>query len=351
MSKPPAYRDWYDRLLRDSYVVELRHFHAGRIESGLFDRLDPLLDALRERSRVGQVYTSLNRPGARAAPNAFGTAALKDDDIVDITRLPFDFDAVRPKGAPSTDAELRLAVDARDRFVAMMTAYGWPLPALGMSGNGAHAVYRTRLHSNADWRLAADAIWKHAQDLIRLEGVEFDVKVRNPGRIWRAYGTVNRKGPATPERPHRRAEIVIPASGWEVVSVHEVERVANLWLRAREERSRLSTPSGNVVPLRPPGAGDYSTLDVAHWFASKQHYRRDLGAGKHAVVCPWEHEHTTPDGPLSTAAVIWESTGTGWPTFHCSHAHCEGRRLGDVMLLWGDADQFCGAKWEARRHG
>ena len=351
MSKAPAYRAWYETLLRDARAVELRHFHAGRIESGLFNRLDPLLDALRERSRVGQVYTSLNRPQSRSVPNAFGTKALADADIVDITRLPFDFDPVRPRGVPSTDAELDLAVAARDRFVGLMLAHGWPMPALGMSGNGAHAVYRTCFGSDAEWKKAADVIWKHARDLLALEGVTFDVAVRNPGRIWRAYGTVNRKGPATQERPHRRAAIVIPASGWNVVSPREVERVANLWLRAREAHARLSSPTGNVLPLRPPGAGDYGTLDVARWFAAKQHYRRPLGNGKHAVVCPWEHEHSTRDGPMSTGSVVWENSGSGWPTFHCSHAHCESRRLGDVIALWGDADQFCSARWEGQHHG
>ena len=30
-----------------------------------------------------------------------------------------------------------------------------------------------------------------------------------------------------------------------------------------------------------------------------------------------------------------------FPPFHCSHAHCDGRGILEVMALWGDADRFC----------
>jgi hypothetical protein len=45
--------------------------------------------------------------------------------------------------------------------------------------------------------------------------------------------------------------------------------------------------------------------------------------------------------------VIWEADGEKWPTFHCSHAHCHGRKIEDVMSLWGDADRFCGRAYTA----
>jgi hypothetical protein len=65
------------------------------------------------------------------------------------------------------------------------------------------------------------------------------------------------------------------------------------------------------------------------------------------VRCPWDAEHSSIDSDHSTATVIWESDG-GWPTFHCSHDHCDGRTIRDVMAIWGDADAFC-ARQFARR--
>jgi len=88
------------------------------------------------------------------------------------------------------------------------------------------------------------------------------------------------------------------------------------------------------------GSGDYRTLDVVAWFQSRNHYKRPMAGGKHAVTCPWCSEHSTPDAPDDTGTVVWEAD-TGWPTFHCSHNHCDDRTLSDVMALWDDADQFC----------
>jgi len=43
------------------------------------------------------------------------------------------------------------------------------------------------------------------------DSVEFDRSVRNPSRIFRLYGTINRKGLNTPDRPNRRAACWIPS--------------------------------------------------------------------------------------------------------------------------------------------
>lgn len=88
------------------------------------------------------------------------------------------------------------------------------------------------------------------------------------------------------------------------------------------------------------GTGVYNTLNVVGWFNAHGHYKRHLGGGKHAVTCLWLAYHSSADNPMKTDTVIWESDG-GWPTFHCSHDHCEGRTIKDVIALWCDADSFC----------
>ncbi|MCU0833700.1 MAG: hypothetical protein MUC77_04580 [Chromatiaceae bacterium] len=342
-------RDWYATLLRDARLVEIRHNTGKRWLSGLFNDLDSLLDTLRHRAGVGALYTSLNRPAGRTATNDMQAGALKDADIGTITRLPFDFDPIRPVDTPSTHEELRRAVDARGRFVTLMQGFGWPLPALGLSGNGAHCVYRVCVEADEAWGHAVSVIYAGARRVLGdLDGVTFDTSVRNPARIWRAYGTINRKGEASISRPHRRSQVLLP-SPWQVVTVAQIARVVDYWDRPAE-RSQPVLRGDNVVPLR-RGGGDYSTLDAVRWFRAHGHYRRELGDGRHAVACPWDGEHSTRDGAMSTATVIWETGSSGWPTFHCSHAHCQGRTLRDVLALWGDADQFCARAWEGLRHG
>jgi len=334
--------EYLRRLLQDARIVEIRHNHKGRWRSGLFDNLIDLEHAIRERSDDGNLYTSLNRPAGIKAGNTFGAHALCDDNIETITRIVFDLDPKRPTNTPSTDAELHAAIEARDLVVRTLTAHGWPLPALGMSGNGAHAVYRSCLRSTPAWRQQGATLYSglrlRLQDQLAKLGVEFDVTVRNPSRIWRLYGTVNRKGEASIERPHRLATVTLPAGPWQTVKTAIVERTVQALtpVVTRDTTRRTQTHID--------GNGDYATLDIVGWFTAHEAYRRPLALGKHAVTCPWVGEHTTTSPESGSDTVVWEAT-TGWSNWHCSHLHCEGRTLRDVIALWGDADAFCARAW------
>ena len=97
------------------------------------------------------------------------------------------------------------------------------------------------------------------------------------------------------------------------------------------------------------GDGYYSTLDIVSWFSAHGLYKRPSHEhGKHYVTCPWLNEHSTGDHPSKTDTVIWEADGR-WPNFHCSHAHCEGRGIRDVLNHMGDADAFCAVEWEVEK--
>ncbi len=328
--------EYLRRQLEDSRIVELRHHVGTRWHTTYHNALDPLLDAIRDRSNVGNLYTSLNRP------DGDHRTALKDTDIAVITRLPFDIDPVRPKGAPSTAAELDAALEARALLVRMLTAYGWPCPALGMSGNGAHALYRVRVKNIPAWKGAVSALYlglaNRLHEPFKELGVRFDTTVQNPARIWRLYGSINRKGDPTEDRPHRRAELTLPAGAWQTVPVTVLRRT-------RKSVTPVVAPRRNHHRQPVDGRGDYASLDVVAWFQSHDAYRGALPEGKHAVACPWIDEHSTTG---TTDTVVWTTSDSGWPTFHCSHDHCHGRALRDVMALWGDADQFCTKEW---RHG
>lgn len=328
---------WLAELLHDAGRIELRHDTGHSWHSGLFDDLGLLQAEINRRRDRGNLYTTVNTPKVLAPTNDMRCKPLRDADIVQQTRLLFDFDPRRQAGRPSTDGELRAALAVRDRFATGMRSIGWPLAAAAVSGNGAHAIYRCCFHIDDETRDILRVVYTGLAADLSDEEVQFDPTVRNPARIWRLYGSLNRKGQATPDRPHRRAQIKIP-SCWKRVSLQQVEQLANIYAR-RQER-------GAARPARPAtrrvaGQGDYRTLDAAAWFATHGAYRRSLGGGKHAVVCPWSHEHSSASGPLSTSTVIWDATADQWPTFHCSHAHCAGRSLGNVLALWGDADAHC----------
>ena len=327
---------YLDHAMRDAHAIELRHLDGERVACGLFDDLGLLHAEIRNRQATGNLYITLNRPSVAAA-NVMGRVGIKDADIERVVRLPIDFDPVRPRNTSSTAAELAAAVSRRDLFVTRMHSLGWPMPALAVSGNGAHAVYRCLLRADDRTRDALRTIYRSMRATFSDDEVLFDSTVHNSSRIWRLYGSVNRKGTPSVERPHRRAAIVIPQR-WEAVSPDLVYGLAAF---LRSDPVRVAAP---VTPIR--GAGDFRTLDVARWFAHRGMYRRALGGGKHAVRCPWNGEHSTNDLETSSATVIWEADG-GWPTFHCSHDHCDGRSIRDVIARWGDADHYCAQQWRA----
>jgi hypothetical protein len=337
--------EYLEHAIRDCRVIEIRHHLRGRWESGLFNDVPAAIKAIDERCEIGALYCTLNQPGERPVTNAFGAAPLKNDDMVYIKRIPFDFDPIRPAGVSSTDVELEAAIEVRNEIVAAMRSLGWPMPALALSGNGAHAVWRCSVRAEERLNKALQIIYSQIKsqfsDLFTHRQVQFDTCVRNPGRILRLYGTVNRKGEHTVERPHRMASIRIPST-WQNVTAQQIKQLADNWAPAHQQEVRQARSDTRVS-----GLGDYTTLNVVEWFRAKGLYERPAGMNAHSVQCPWEGEHSTHGDHADT--VIFENQGS-WPGFFCHHAHCTGRNIRDVMNALGDADAFCAAAWGGR-HG
>jgi hypothetical protein len=222
---------------------------------------------------------------------------------------------------------------------------------VGVSGNGAHAVFRCNIRPDEGWHDGAGILYRGIESAFRglFEDcrIHFDIVVRNPGRIWRLYGFTNRKGEPTAERPHRKAEVSLPPAGWRCVEPSALNRVIALWRPSVERIERHERIERNAAA--PVGTGDYSTLDIVAWLQSHGLYIRPLSGIAHAVRCPWRAEHSSKGGGSET--VIFEPSGGG-PGFHCHHAHCSGRSIRELMALFGDADAFCACQFEGgRRHG
>jgi len=343
MANPTEMRKYLDSQFRDTGIVELRHQVADRWTSGLFDDPQNLLREAMRRSEQGNLFTSLNTLKLMPVKNQMGTRALKNDDVLRYARLFFDFDPKREKNTPSTESELCDALEAADEAENFFTALGWPKPARAVSGNGAHLQYRVALPNNDETTESLGAIYSGLKTDLSTNGVDFDATVRNPARICCLYGAIKRKGVATEARPHRQSQIEIP-NPWKQVTRKQIGALAKGYTRKAVRISIPATTSGPFIS----GRGDYKTLNAVAWFRSHGAYKRHLGNGKHAIICPWLPEHSSADTLLKTDTVFWESTGTGWPTFHCSHAHCVNRTIKDVMAVWNDADRFCAQAWRTQ---
>lgn len=339
--------DWLHNVLHEARCVELRHLDGDHISVGVFDDLDLLRAAIRHRRDTGNLYCTVNRVADHVvADNHMHKhgSGLRDADMVVHTKLLFDFDPQRPRGVPATDDEVVAALRVRNRVVQVLLGLGWPVPAMGCSGNGGHLVYRVRLPVNDTTTEMFAALYRGLRHDFDSELVTFDTTVRNASRIWRVYGSTNRKGTPTEKRPHRVAQVTIP-DRWEVVSPRLITEMADHY--AKTLTPKLAAAAAPRAPVH--GKGDYKTLDMVAWFTAHNAYRRRLGRDKHAVVCPWEHEHSSESGPLDTSTVVFEGDGSRWPAFHCSHQHCEGRDTRAVMDLWQDADAFCASEWKGQQ--
>jgi hypothetical protein len=159
------------------------------------------------------VYVTLNpvNPALLArASNRLRTvgrndALTSDADITKRRWLPIDLDPVRPSGISSTDQEHLLAVERAFQVRETLCRDGWPHPIVGDSGNGANLLYRVELPSG-DHELVKRCLQALAARFDD-DRMKIDQKVFNPARIWRLYGTVNRKGDNVAERPHRLARV------------------------------------------------------------------------------------------------------------------------------------------------
>jgi hypothetical protein len=335
---------YIERAFDDNGLIELRVPHDSGAISKFFAKSEEahtvlfpaFWEAARDLNETLNVYTSLNRP----YQNHQGRP-LRDQDIEVVTRIPLDFDPIRPKDRPSTPGELAKARLVRSGVVGALRSLGFPMPVLGDSGNGAHAIFRANIINDTDWRQVANALyqWMAAEfkALCEQHQVTFDTTVKNPARIWRLYGTTNLKGTeaVTEGRCYREAACTYPAQGWQIVDPKLLEGIAHRWLASQERRTHRSPARRSYIK----GLGDYKTLDAIGWFKDKGLYIKPMHrSGIHAVVCPWLSEHSVKGG--FGESVIFENPG-GWPQFHCNHAHCAGRRIRDVMALWGDQDSYC----------
>ena len=254
----PGSDAWLERLFTDSGLVELRHLSAAAWQFGAFDDPEAMRRAIKARSDTGALFTTLNRldPSAVNVRNLLsrkrdGHSAVRDNDISAITRIPLDFDPERPAGTNATDGELMAAIECRDAVVSALMAAGWPEPVTAVSGNGAHAIFRTEITDSDVWQFRDD-LYRGIADqfggLLKANRVKFDATVNNPGRIWRLYGTVNRKGPPSAERPHRTAACRMPAV-WERVKPDQILEIVDAWRPNIDDKAaqrRYKTRNGNT---------------------------------------------------------------------------------------------------------
>lgn len=219
----------YHRADSDDYfeIRALRVLRRGAVVSGVFhaSQITEAAEAAAGLSgRAEAVYFTPNPVSAEIRARAPGCLAdftkitTSDAEITRRSWLLIDFDANRPPGISSTDAEHEAALD-RAAIVAedLRRDRGFPLPLRANSGNGGHLSYRVDLPNDNDttelFRRFLEALSRRYSDA----HVKIDTSVFNAARIWKLPGTMACKGADMPERPHRIARLIDVPKEMEVV--------------------------------------------------------------------------------------------------------------------------------------
>lgn len=372
-------RTVYDLFFSDGEVVEIRSygnrgscrawdgFAGGHgVVFGYFDNAQDFgraAGALEAAAAPGIYFTAnpvypdfLSRAPNRLVAAGQKSKTTSDKNIQAIRWLLIDFDPRRigPGGElletdiPSSGAEYARALELRNKVQKDLEG---ELVARGgvaaISGNGAHLMYRLADLPNND--ATVDMMQQALRGLAAMYGtdhVEIDLKVYNPSRIWKLYGTTARKGYHTETRPHRKSFIEpsvldvvkgleqIPVNGWALL-----ERLAALAPAAAAPTG--PAPAAPPSP-RPAGPGRLGPLHVEQYLA---HYGREF---THEVIdgkdwyflkqCVFNPQHKGKE------AAIVQSAGPPYLTYSCVHDSCKAQRWADAKRVISGDDklaQFC----------
>jgi len=306
----------YERLLSNSPVevrcmdTSSRLFERKKndhpvIWSGVYDEWKCLRQSLTFAMSAGwNIYTTINSIDSAATNEKLKPfqRTVSDRQITRMNTIFFDFDPVdKPSTQEGMDAALIMAVDV----ALYLHDRGWSKPSLCDSGNGTHLLYAVDMPvTNLKY------VYKHLADNFTSDLVVFDVAVKNPARITRAYGTVNKKG-------GRRSGIEFNGGITDEKCITDMITEYTPPPRPKVKRTWVK-PDNKYM----------HNIDILS-LASSVYLESTTDLGKHWIECPWVNEHSFIG---ATDTVIWEGE---WPQFHCSHNCCDGRDIRDFVAVMG----------------
>jgi hypothetical protein len=243
-------------------------------------------------------------------------SSTNDKEIQRRRFLPIDCDPQRPSGIAASESEHDAALQMRDAIAADLRIAGWPEPIAGDSGNGGHLLFLIDLP--ADDGGVVQTCLKALAVRHNTAAVMVDTSVSNAARIWRLYGTPNRKGDHIPSRPHRLSRITSAPAALQAVPLHLLHQLA------------ASGPAESV----PEPTAPIATVDRVEDFLTKHHIAIRRGpepyqGGRRWIleVCPWNSDHNKGEAFIVQFASGKVSAG-------CHHNSCANKGWVDLYRMY-----------------
>ena len=229
---------WWHIFKRDNELVEIRFIGNNKTASGYYKNIENLLRDVERMDAEGkfQIYFTLNC----IEESCYGREQCEkvvwkpkntttDNDIKGRYWILIDLDPKRPSGTSSSNEEYEKAhYKAVDVYRYLMDM-GFYEPVVCSSGNGWHLLLPCKIGISTETNEVVNKFLKVLSMLFSDESIDIDVKVGNPARICKLYGTMAKKGTNIPERPHRMARIVKTPTEIKPNNIEYFKKIAELF--------------------------------------------------------------------------------------------------------------------------
>jgi len=259
---------------RDVIEARIPRTPKGTV-SGYFDNYADLLRAIAPWNGRASIYLTINElvpdvlARARNRLKEFATVTTAGEDVRRRRWLAVDVDAVRPRGIPSTKAEMARALARRDEVIAYLSDRGqYPAPLRTMSGNGGWSLWAVKLDNSVEVTALYQAALAVLDQRFSDNTARVDPTVVQPAQLIKVPMTIAVTGDPISERPHRRVEIQSP------IPLHLVEPDTDELVSLEQLRWLASqrTPPKHTYSL-PPAS---HATDVVELFKAMDFYIREL---------------------------------------------------------------------------
>jgi hypothetical protein len=255
-----------------TFEIRCLGIRKGQVDSGYFDTPSEAAAALcGSGSFYKGVYITPNavaeplkaRSYNRIKPWAENTTL--DPDITKRQWLLVDIDPKRPAGISSSDAEHMAALNQAETIASYLSLYGFPMPMINDSGNGAHLMYRIDEPNTPEVRDEIQGFLHILAHTFDTDTCEIDRTVFNAARIWRVPGTWAKKGDSTPDRPHRKSRTVQYADPFKVLDFITLLRFNAEFADAAKVPQQRTSPSVGTDEKLYRRLNEYAMRNLKTW--------------------------------------------------------------------------------------
>ena len=320
---------WWHVFKRDNELVEIRFLGNNKTASGYYKNIENLVRDVERMDAEDkfQIYFTLNC----IEDSCYGREQCEkvvwkpkntttDNDIKGRYWILIDLDPKRPAGTSSSNEEYEKAhIKAVDVYRYLMDM-GFYEPVVCSSGNGWHLLLPCKIGISTDTNDVVNKFLKVLSMLFSDESIDIDVKVGNPARICKLYGTMAKKGTNIPERPHRMARIVKTPAEIKPNNIEYFKKIAELFPEKEQ-------PSVNNNWKPQDSNFDLDDFIAKHNIPVTKKVEVADGTRYYLEHCLFNHEHKGKD------AILFKHNN-GAIAYYCYHNSCQGNDWRKVREMY-----------------